>query len=73
LLALPRMVRGHKSVVLDYNPLALQPPSPMPQLLELPLEGLNISSPDEVSSLDLSPDKLDKLDVVDPNSPLRHS
>jgi len=74
LLALPCVVRCYDSIVLDHDQLAFQPPHLIDCLLELPFEGLNIFSSEEIRpSLDLSPNGLNKLDVVEPNATLGYS
>jgi hypothetical protein len=73
-LALPGVVRCYDSIVFDHDQLALQPPQLINCLLQLPYDGLNIFSSDEIRpSLDLSPNGLNKLDVVEPNTALGHS
>jgi hypothetical protein len=67
------MIRCHNCVARADGSLALQPSSLVCQLLQLAHEGLHISPPDEAPALDLSSDELGELQIVEPNTPLRHA
>jgi hypothetical protein len=66
LLALPSVVCCYDSIVFDHDQLAFKPPHLINCLLELPFEGLNIFSSEEIRpSLDLSPNGLNHAHPVD--------
>lgn len=67
-----RVVGGHDGIARSHHALTHEASRLISQCLQLAVESLKIPLSKEIPALDLGPDRLDQLQVIGANPPLRH-